>query len=836
MRKLDCFVLILVISLAISFNSASADFQTSTNSSMTMFAAMAVFTVILTVMIIMVLIFKQVESVNIKMMGLLAISSVIVLFLMYSMFSIGTQIVANSVFIPPRPPGPSEPVITDVIATSGTTIHVIWSESDSSVNGYRIDRESPINTGFSTIIANTSSTLQNYNDTGLSIGTTYNYIVYALNPQGSTVSNNQLFTTTWNVPLAPNGLSATALSTTSIALSWASPLSDGGTPITGYKIDRQDSCSGSYNTIVANTGNTLTNYNNTGLVANTCYSYKTSAINGIGTGASSTNASKYTPTNPPKPPGPPTNLKANTLSDTQIFLFWTAPVAGPVNGYEIMQQLGTSGGFGIVTANTTNTTAHYTITGLIPNTLYQYKVFSLNKTGTSVASNIAQNTTLIFTVPGTPTGLSAVTQSNSKIKLSWAAPSNNGNHPINGYKIVRQDACTGSYNTIVANTSNTLTNYNNTGLTSSTCYSYEVAAGNLLGFGSFSSSASATTSPLTLPNPPTNLIATTLSTSSIRLTWTAPSGTTVSGYFIEQKGPSGGFGQLANTTNSTTHYTVTGLTASTLYQYRVSTWNINGTGSPSGIAQNFTFTIPGSKIFNAAVLQYVHQNDPSFQGGIYSPMLDPSDFIKLREQSNSFRPGFINMVMTLTGTKCAEEVSLAVIQAQAVNMSNLGFNCMDYDIESGTSPASDLVNATNSVRLAEIATHNAGLTFRVSPSYALTRDNGHGAAFAHYVDYYHIQEQSKQGTCTTGTDTFRNDIVTDVAAIRGVNKNIIITVQVTFSDGSNQVPGLSLLQTGEACFTDVVDQVNGTGAWFSNSSTSTDILTSFVNWFHTNYD
>jgi len=80
------------------------------------------------------------------------------------------------------------------------------------------------------------------------------------------------------VPDAPTGLTATAVSTSQINLSWSAPSNDGGSWITGYKIERQIN-SGPWSTLIANTG-TSTSYSDSGLSPDTTYTYRVSAING----------------------------------------------------------------------------------------------------------------------------------------------------------------------------------------------------------------------------------------------------------------------------------------------------------------------------------------------------------------------------------------------------------------------------------------------------------------------------------------------------------------------------------------------------------------------------
>ena len=93
-------------------------------------------------------------------------------------------------------------------------------------------------------------------------------------------------------PGAPTGLSATANGATQIDLTWTAPADNGGSAITGYKIEWSADGSTNWAELVASHDGTT--YSNTGLTAGTTRYYRVSAINSVGTGDASGTANATT--------------------------------------------------------------------------------------------------------------------------------------------------------------------------------------------------------------------------------------------------------------------------------------------------------------------------------------------------------------------------------------------------------------------------------------------------------------------------------------------------------------------------------------------------------------
>ena len=195
------------------------------------------------------------------------------------------------------------------------------------------------------------------------------------------------------------------------------------------------------------------------------------------------------------------------------------------------------------------------------------------------------------TIPSPPRALNATTISSSQIDLSWLPPLDNGGSQLTGYKIETRVACTGNFILILSSATTAFTSYSNTGLTNSTCYQYKVYALNAVGTSLPSNNATATTLqtpvPKHVPSAPTGLSVNTLSNTTLKLTWNAPSdlgGSPIIGYKIQRNGTT----IVNNTGSAQTSYINTGLLAGHQQTYRVAAWNSIGSGPYSNNATGKT--------------------------------------------------------------------------------------------------------------------------------------------------------------------------------------------------------------------------------------------------------
>jgi hypothetical protein len=185
------------------------------------------------------------------------------------------------------------------------------------------------------------------------------------------------------VPAAPSSLTATAVSSSQINLSWT----DNSGNETGFKIERKTGAGGTYSQI-ATVGANVTTYSNTGLAASTTYFYRVRANNGSGDSAYSNEASATTQAGGTAPAAP-AGLTATAVSSSQINLAWTA--SSGATSYNVKRATVSGGPYSTIATGVTTTS--YSNTGLSASTTYYYVVSAVNSSGESANSSQASATT-----------------------------------------------------------------------------------------------------------------------------------------------------------------------------------------------------------------------------------------------------------------------------------------------------------------------------------------------------------------------------------------------------------------------------------------------------------
>jgi len=446
-------------------------------------------------------------------------------------------------------------------------------------------------------------------------------VVYGYDENGNRTSVTSAGGPDVKAPTIPTALSATAVSSTRIDVSWGASTDGGSSGLAGYKLERcQDAaCSTPLVLLLA-----ASPFQDTSLAPSTTYWYRLRAYDN----ATPPNHSLYTATvsattpldtTPPVMPG--SGLNAVVASSTQINLTWTAASdsgGSGLAGYKIERCQGsaTCTNFSQIQQQAGLTFHHGS---LAANTIYRYRVRAYDNAGnnsTTYSNIVTATTSADTTAPSQPTNLVATAASGTQINLTWTGSTDSGGSNLSGYKIERCQGA-GCSNFAQIGTSATA-GYSDSGLTASTSYSYRVRAYDGAGNNStnYSNTASATTpADITAPTTPSSLAASATSSTQINLTWTGSTdsgGSGLAGYKIErcQNAGCSNFAQIGTSTSAS--YSDSGRASTTTYVYRVRAYDNAGNNSTSysnsasatTLADTSAPTVPGSPtVSNATALQ-----------------------------------------------------------------------------------------------------------------------------------------------------------------------------------------------------------------------------------------
>ena len=394
----------------------------------------------------------------------------------------------NSTAVPATPvPGMTEPSAPlNLVASGGIgQIALTWqvpaSDGGSAITGYRVYRGTSPGGENSTPIASTNSATLSYTDTGLSAGTYY-YVVRAVNANGFGEASNEASAaaTAQQMPSAPQNLEAVGHDQY-VLLTWQAPSSPGSSPIIRYDIYRS-AIAGDIGTLLNSVGSSRTSYNDSQVTNNVAYYYTVKAVNAIGSGDPSNQASAM-PSEQGVPPGAPLALEA-TSQEGSIRLTWSAPenAGSGVEQYQIFRSEVSGGQGDDPLASVSGGRLSYVDASVIVGIQYYYIVRANNSYGVSLPSNEASSSAneIIVSIPSAPQSFAA-TNGIGKVTLTWKAPADDGGSFITGYKVFRK---VGNENATLLQTVGASTlSYEDTTATAGTTYTYYVVAMNAAGEG-----------------------------------------------------------------------------------------------------------------------------------------------------------------------------------------------------------------------------------------------------------------------------------------------------------------------------------------------------------------
>jgi hypothetical protein len=288
-------------------------------------------------------------------------------------------------------------------------------------------------------------------------------------------------------------------------------------------------------------------------------------------------------------------INTNTLTDPStnaITVYISPPQSGtPPNSYNLIANPKTrrNSQVSVTLSNITPliSTTPYIMTGLISGTVYDVSLVAVYDTGNQTSATTISGTTLA----NPPTIESISNPTVNSLTVNYSAPAI-GSLPINYTAI----ASPGSYNNgqsiiTVTSIANNLRTYTIGNLVSATTYDISMIAvydtGNFISTGSFSGT--------TTSNPPTSIIVTGTTASSIDLSYNPPIGSAPIGYFAIAKPTTTEVGQTSVTTSQTTsnQLTIRGLFAGTTYDISmVAVYSVGNQMSTISVSGNTLFSPP----------------------------------------------------------------------------------------------------------------------------------------------------------------------------------------------------------------------------------------------------
>ena len=265
-----------------------------------------------------------------------------------------------------------------------------WSISNGTgITNYYVSLSSNNSTWPASAVRSTITNVTSYNYTGLGYGVS-NYVrVNSTNGANSTSSNVVFVTTDVNAttPLNPQ---LTNVNSTTVKLNWSPPSSDGGDPITGYRIERSENyaCTGLSLLVNKTPGY---NYNNTGLSSNQQYCYRIAAWNDVGLSPYTSSLVRFSLANEI------TTLSIPALSSTTLDLSWLPPGlnGGTLVGYSINYTTPHGTPLTILVNNTNSSSTVYTVSGLTQGTDYSFCAGTWTNAGFRGCGNVINTTTYV---------------------------------------------------------------------------------------------------------------------------------------------------------------------------------------------------------------------------------------------------------------------------------------------------------------------------------------------------------------------------------------------------------------------------------------------------------
>ncbi|MEW6026222.1 MAG: fibronectin type III domain-containing protein [Planctomycetota bacterium] len=466
-----------------------------------------------------------------------------------------------------------------------TTVYFQWGLSSSY--GYTTPNQD--------IGSGTVNVYVSANITGLNPNVTYFFRVVGINSEGTVYGENRSFNSGPPAPIATTGAASSVYYNSAILNGLVNPNGQETTinfqwgPVSTYGNTTASQI------IPASNNNVSVSANLTGLSPNTTYYFRLTARNPAGDSV----GSQASFTTPPPPPSATTNPVVTITYNSVVLSATVNPNGLATTAYF---QWGTTIAYGSSTSiqslgsGISSVTVTATLTGLVGNTTYNYRVVATNSSGPTNGLN-QSFTTLVPPPTATTNPASSVTTATAT--LNAQVNPNGGATTVYflwGTSPSLSDSSSTTPTTIGSGSSPVNIIQTITGLTSSTTYYFRVVAINGTGTsqGIIRNFTTSTQPPTAITLPPTGVTTSTFTfNASVN-----PNGVATTVYFQWGTTPSYNYGNTSSQSAGNGRSFVpislgfTGATPGATYYYRVVAYN--GGGYSYGLQQSFTTPLPGA--------------------------------------------------------------------------------------------------------------------------------------------------------------------------------------------------------------------------------------------------
>ncbi|KHN73749.1 Twitchin [Toxocara canis] len=233
----------------------------------------------------------------------------------------------------------------------------------------------------------------------------------------------------------------------SVTLAWKAPKDDGGSEITGYRIEYQEMGSSSWERIPESVSSL--SYTVRALEQGKEYKFRVRAENMMGL-SEPVIGGPVIAKDPFNPPGAPSTPEVTGYDTNQISLKWNPPRddgGSPVIGYVVEKFEKKGGGEWAPVKMPLIRGTEATITGLAEGETYQFRIRAVNAAGEGEPSNGSAPTKCqpYVVPPGAPDQPRVGHVTKSSAELTWIRPIDDGGAPIDGYMVEMRKAGTNEW-------------------------------------------------------------------------------------------------------------------------------------------------------------------------------------------------------------------------------------------------------------------------------------------------------------------------------------------------------------------------------------------------------